>query len=90
MACALQPDGKTGLAGGGSWKELAEGEKIGEGLLAQPFPAFDEFAPEISKMCDRAAERGQAKLQENRKHARRGAALHVSLPAGAIRPPASC
>lgn len=66
------------LAGPGrNWQK---GEQLRKLTLAEPGAAFDELAPEVAKVRDRAAERGQPELEERSEHFHDGAnsvPLHV-------------
>ncbi len=61
---AQDADREADLAGSRSGQELAERNDIGIAAFAQPFPALDEFAPEVTEMRDRPAERGEAQFGE--------------------------
>jgi hypothetical protein len=69
------------LAGGRTGQELAKRDDVGVAAFVQPFPALDEFRPEIAEMRDRAAERGEAQFEEsgeNFGHGARGLFRHAS------------
>jgi len=68
---AQQTDGEASLAAGGSGQELAQADKIGEGLLVEPAAPFDKLATEIAEVRDGASEGRQAELKKHGKNVER-------------------
>ena len=62
VAGAHQTEREPDLAAGGPRQELAQRDKVGVSLLAEPAAANDELLPEIADVSDRAAEATHAEL----------------------------
>jgi hypothetical protein len=62
---AHEPDGEAGLARGRPRQKLRERNHIGIGALVEPASPHDELAAKVAEVCDRPAERGQAKLEKD-------------------------
>src|SRR4051812_6823272 len=58
------PDGNSDLAGRRSGQELAKGNKVGIGSLAEPLPTDHERVSEIAQMRNRPAEAGEPEAKE--------------------------
>ena len=63
---ARQTDCQSDLAAGRPGQELTQGNEIRVGSLLQPAPAHHELVVKISKVRHRAAEGGQAELEEDK------------------------
>jgi hypothetical protein len=81
QAVAVQDaEREADLAGSRPRQELTERNDVGVAALAQPFPALDEFGPEVAEMRDRPAERCEAQFEEggeNLGHGARGLFRHA-------------
>ena len=71
----MAADGKTELAGGGTWQQLAQGQQLGILGLAEPAEALDKSALEVADMSGRPAEADAAQSQKLKEYL-----SHHSLP----------
>jgi hypothetical protein len=71
--------GKTDLARGRSWQELAERDKVSIGGVVQPFAPNDEFIAVISEMRDRTAKRAHAQLEKGEKNLTNGSSIRSRI-----------
>ena len=77
---AQDAEREADLAGGRAGQELAQRDDVGVAAFVQPFPALDEFGPEVAEMRDRPAERCEAQFEEggeNFGHGARGLFRHA-------------
>jgi hypothetical protein len=58
---------------------LAQRHEVGVGALIEPSPPRHELLPEVAEMRNRAAERGEPKLQEGGEHLTRTAFVQGRL-----------
>jgi hypothetical protein len=81
-----KPDGKPNLTAGRAGQELAQGHEIGISGFVKPAPSRDKLVVEISDVRDRAAETGEAQLEEDEQHLKGRA----GLPALSLRRVCGC